>query len=186
MKNNQILDITHRLIKSYINEKDIVIDMTMGNGYDTLFLACISKFVYAFDIQDEALRQTQKRLDQHQITNVKLIKDTHENILKYVHHFKYVVYNLGYLPKGDKTITTLKKSTLNSLNTVLEHIDDDGIIFIMVYEGHKEGYEESIALDKHLKNLSTKDYLITKTYLPYQKNNPPYLLIINKKELNKN
>lgn len=182
MKNKQILEITHHLIKAYIHKTDVVVDMTMGNGHDTLFLAELSDFVYAFDKQQEALVQTKKRLDQHHIKHVKLIKDTHENILNYVSNFKYVIYNLGYLPLSDKTVTTHKESTINSLKIVLEHIDDDGIIFMVVYPGHQEGYEESTALDTYLKTLSQHEVKITKTYLPYQDNLPPYLITIYKQK----
>ncbi len=60
MKNTHIIDIAHHLMRAYISKDDIVVDMTMGNGHDTLFLAQISQFVYAFDIQKQALETTQK------------------------------------------------------------------------------------------------------------------------------
>lgn len=37
MKNTHIIDIAHHLMRAYISKNDIVVDMTMGNGYDTLF-----------------------------------------------------------------------------------------------------------------------------------------------------
>lgn len=180
MKNSQILDITHRLIKSYITDDDVAVDMTMGNGYDMLFLAQNSKFVYGFDIQKPALENTLNLLKKHNINNTKCILDSHENILKYVTYFKYVIYNLGYLPNGDKTITTYYQSTLDSLALVLDHIDDQGIVFLMVYPGHLEGSKESIYLDKYLETLNPHAFKIVKTYLPYQNNKPPYLLTIYK------
>lgn len=180
MKNSQILDIAHLLIKADLTKDDICIDMTMGNGYDTLFLAQNSKFVYAFDIQKQAIFQTENLLKKHGVTNVKCILDSHENILNYVKDFKAVIYNLGYMPSGDKTITTTYQSTLKSLNIVLEHLDEEGMVNIVVYLGHKEGEDESKYLDAYLKSLNPYQFKILKTYLPYQDNKPPYLITIYK------
>ena len=184
MKNTHIIDIAHHLMAAYITEDDIVVDMTMGNGHDTLFLAQISQFVYAFDIQKQALNTTQKRLEEHQIRNVKLILDSHENIKKYVDKYKYVIYNLGYLPNGDKTITTSSTSTLNSLKIVMEELLEGGIIFMVIYPGHDEGKIESTDLEACFKTIDHRYFKVVKTNLPYQHLNPPYLVMIYKKELN--
>ena len=45
------LELAHDFLAEIINKEDIVVDATMGNGYDTLFLARLAKQVYAFDIQ---------------------------------------------------------------------------------------------------------------------------------------
>jgi len=184
MKNTHIIDIAHHLMRSYITKDDVVIDMTMGNGHDTLFLAQISKFVYAFDIQNQALESTQKRLDTNEIKNVNLILDSHEFIDKYTSDYKYVVYNLGYLPHGDKSITTLETSTLNSLKKVMRDMTVGGIVFMVIYPGHEEGKKESDQLENFFKTIDHRDYKVVKTHLPYQHLNPPYLVMIYKKERN--
>lgn len=184
MSNHQILDMAHLQMKNYITKNDIVIDMTMGNGYDTLFLAGLAKYVYAFDIQKIAIDATNKSLIENGFSNYKLILDNHINILSYVKNFKYVIYNLGYLPHGDKTITTTTESTILSLETTLSHLDCQGIVFMMVYPAHKEGKNESVAIDQYLKNLNQDQFKVLKTSLPYQEHIPPYLLTIYKKELN--
>lgn len=184
MKNTHIIDITHHLMRSYITKDDIVVDMTMGNGHDTLFLAQLSKFVYAFDIQKQALESTQKKLDSNEIINVKLILDSHEFIDKYTTSYKYVVYNLGYLPNGDKNITTLESSTLNSLKKVMHDMNEGGIVFMVIYPGHEEGKKESDQLENFFKTIDHRFYKVVKTHLPYQHLNPPYLVMIYKKELN--
>ncbi|BCR36422.1 tRNA (mnm(5)s(2)U34)-methyltransferase [Mariniplasma anaerobium] len=183
MRDHQLLDIAHVYMKHYITDQDIVIDMTMGNGYDTLFLAGISKFVYAFDIQEIALEHTKKRMEESGLQNYKLILANHNNVLTHVKAFKYVVYNLGYLPNGNKEITTKKNTTVKSLTKVLKHLQDNGMVFMVVYKGHNEGYEESKAIHLFLSTLDQNQYKVLKTYLPYQENRPPYLLCIYKKEL---
>ena len=182
MRNSHILDIAHTLINASIHKDDVVIDMTMGNGYDTLFLANLSNHVYSFDIQKQALINTKSLLKKHGITHVHLVHDSHEHVLSYVDQFKYVVYNLGYLPHGDKTITTRKESTIESLKIVMKHLEVSGIIWMVIYPGHPLGYEESIAIEKYLETITPENYKVVKTYLPYQNNFPPYLITIHKQK----
>ena len=51
------LEMAHDFLSQVITPEDIVVDATMGNGYDTLFLAKLAKQVYAFDIQEQALEK---------------------------------------------------------------------------------------------------------------------------------
>ena len=59
MNNNTFV---HKYIKGLINKDDETVDMTMGNGFDTLFLANISKYVYSFDINKQALENTYEKV----------------------------------------------------------------------------------------------------------------------------
>ena len=180
MKNNQIHEISHLFMNHYIKSHEIVIDMTMGNGLDTLHLSKLAKHVYAFDIQEKALVETKKVLELNQIKNVTLIKDSHANFLTYVKDFHYVVFNLGYLPKGDKNITTTKEDTIKALDLVLNRLPKLGCVQLMVYRGHPNGMEEASELDNYLKTLSKHDFKIVITSLPYQDNSPPYIIWIQK------
>ena len=49
------------------------------------------------------------------------------------------MYNLGFLPGGNKEITTLAKTTMKSIEDGLELLDSNGIMTIAVYRGHAEG-----------------------------------------------
>ncbi|MDM5145034.1 Ribosomal RNA small subunit methyltransferase H [Lactococcus lactis] len=57
------LEMAHWMLKDIIKTNDVVVDATMGNGYDTQFLAELGANVYAFDVQEEALNATEKRLE---------------------------------------------------------------------------------------------------------------------------
>ncbi|BDE10904.1 class I SAM-dependent methyltransferase [Lactococcus cremoris] len=57
------IEMAHWMLKDIINVDDVVVDATMGNGYDTLFLAELGAKVYAFDVQEAALEATEKRLE---------------------------------------------------------------------------------------------------------------------------
>ena len=121
------IEFAHDVLINKISTQDIFVDMTMGNGNDTLFLCKIAKFVYAFDIQQIALDNTKKKLIDNNLSNYSLILDTHENIDLYIKEsVKGFIYNLGYLPTGDKNITTLYTSTINSLNKALLLLKEKG------------------------------------------------------------
>ena len=57
------LEMAHQFLAEVITKEDVVVDATMGNGHDTAFLAQLAGQVYAFDIQEQALVNTQERLD---------------------------------------------------------------------------------------------------------------------------
>ncbi|MEE0122684.1 MAG: class I SAM-dependent methyltransferase, partial [Streptococcus salivarius] len=77
------LELAHRFLAEVIVPGDLVVDATMGQGYDTVFLAGLKADVVAFDVQALALAMTEKRLEQAQLT-AKLILDGHENVGQYI------------------------------------------------------------------------------------------------------
>lgn len=180
MKNNLILDTAHDLLKNLITKSDVIIDATMGNGYDTIFLASLAKHVYAFDIQEQAFIETKKKVESRQLSNVSLILDSHEHFNLYVPSFKGAVFNLGYLPNGDKSITTKKETTIGTIELMLSYLSDGGFIEIVVYPGHPEGLLESEALTSFLPKLNPTFYKVLKIQLPFQNNQPPYIYMIHK------
>ncbi len=180
MKKNDIIHLAHIILNAHISKEDIVVDATMGNGHDTVFLAKLAKHVFAFDIQKQALDNTMKLLEAHQLSNVTLFHETHEHIVGLVSDFKGVVFNLGYLPNGDHSITTKKETTLKTLDMLLSVLRPTHFILIVVYPGHQEGYEESLAIDDYLKSVDSASFSIIRSDLPYQDHRPPYLLFIQK------
>ena len=79
--NRSILNMVKKICNENVNKSDIVVDMTVGNGNDTLFLSGISKMVYGFDIQDEAINNTKRLLTQENVNNYKLFKESHDKIM---------------------------------------------------------------------------------------------------------
>lgn len=60
-----ILSFAHKLIEERVRPGDAVVDATVGNGVDTLFLARLVGLhgrVYGFDIQQQALDNAAARL----------------------------------------------------------------------------------------------------------------------------
>ncbi|MFP4187176.1 MAG: tRNA (mnm(5)s(2)U34)-methyltransferase [Acholeplasmataceae bacterium] len=182
MKPRSMTLLSHLLLADLVKKKDVIVDATMGNGHDTLFLARICSYVYAFDIQDEALRRTRTLLDEHGITNVELIKDSHSRIPDYVQDFQGVIFNLGYLPKGSRELTTRSKTTIRALDRLLP-LSDTGFILIVCYPGHSEGKRETEAVGRWLSDLDPRIYQVTTIHHPYQPNDPPLIhLVIGKKK----
>lgn len=184
-----VLELSRNIIECYIKEGMIVVDCTMGNGNDTLLLS--KKVgdrgsVTSFDIQKLALDNTLLKLQQKQLSNrVNLILDGHENIDKYIDgKVDFIIYNLGYLPKGDKSITTNFKTTIKSVEKSLNIINENGIILLIVYPGHENGLLEKEKLDEYFNTIDQKKYNILKSEFINQVNNPPILYSIEKSNNN--
>ncbi len=82
---------------------------------------------------------------------------------------------MGYLPGGDKSITTNYQSTIKAIDNALKLLNNKGMILITVYPGHKAGFEEHKAIENYLKKL--KNYQIN-YYHNTRKKGAPYLIKI--------
>lgn len=139
--------------QGHLQPSDLAIDATCGNGHDTLFLADLCSVV-ALDIQEAALQNTRALLEQHNKQAV-LHLASHAKIdqIPLPSPPKLIVYNLGYLPRGDKTITTTLESTLESVNKGLSLLAPGGALSITCYPGHDEGMREEKGLEKWIDGL---------------------------------
>ena len=173
------------LVKIIIDrKKDIKVaaDMTVGAGNDSLYILENTKVerLYGFDIQKEAKKNTEALIGNRD--DFKFILDSHANIDKYIREeIDLAIYNLGYLPRGDKNITTKEASTLESLEKILNLLAKNGKVLITVYPGHEEGFLESQSLEKYLGNLDQKDFVVLELSYKNQKNMPPYVYMVGKK-----
>lgn len=176
------LEMAHDFLAEVISKEDIVVDATMGNGYDTLFLAQLAKEVYAFDIQEQALKHTQERLQEAGISNAQLILQGHETVDQFVTETKAAIFNLGYLPSADKSIITKPQTTLEALDKLCHLLIRGGRIALMIYYGHEGGDIEKDAVLDFVRQLPQKEYTVTIYRTLNQVNNPPFLLMIEKLE----
>lgn len=185
MKIEPALKYSHTILSQIILPNDTVIDATVGNGIDTEFLARTVKqngHVYGFDIQEQAIKFTTKRLtDQHLDHQVTLIKDSHENIQKYIQEpIKAAIFNLGYLPGGDKNIITQPPKTITAIKNCLKLLEKNGMVVIVIYYGHAGGNDEKEALIKWTSQLNQKQYAVLQYQFINQIHCPPILLAIQK------
>ena len=170
---NNPVKLSHYLIENRVENNIRACDMTAGNGKDSKFILDKKnpKILYAFD--------SQKLIGQRE--NFKFILDDHKNIEKYIEEkIDLFIYNLGFLPKGDKSITTNYKSVIKSLESALNLLNENGLILITFYPGHEAGKNEAFYVGNFLKNLDQKNFQIIKYDFFNQINNPPFLISIRK------
>lgn len=180
-----LLTIEKQFIEPHVKSGGVVVDFTMGNGHDTKWLSEAvgeNGKVYAFDIQEQALISTRKLLsDSGCPDNYELILDSHANVKKYVSEpICAGMFNLGYLPGGDKSITTLRPSTLEAVKAGIELLDSDGGLLIAVYPGHEEGTLEGQMLTDYLSQLSRFQICVSKFQIINSKTSPFFFLIEKK------
>lgn len=174
---NDISELSHHIIKNYCKSFDVAIDATLGNGHDCYFLKNNFRKVYAFDIQEIAVGQYGDKNE-----DVICICDCHSKIDTYVHeNIDCIMYNLGYLPGGDKSVTTTYETTLKSLEVALEKLNSGGIISIAIYHGHNAGSIEKDFILSFLKNLNSKTYGVMTHNFYNRSEKAPILAIIEKR-----
>jgi len=182
------LDVTHFILSKHVRKGDTVIDATCGNGNDAQHLANLALThdtgnLHCIDIQLDAINSTKKRLHVHpQSSRIVYHHGSHDNLPSCSP--STIVYNLGYLPGGDKSLTTMVESTFSSFEKALEMLRPGGALFITFYPGHPEGIKEleyaehwhpkiesagfKIFLYKHLSDRFSPQLWIIKK--PFQKN----------------
>ena len=147
-------------ILEHLREGEVAVDFTMGNGNDTLFLSKAvgeSGRVYAFDIQEEALKSTREYLKANSAPeNYTLICASHHRLREFVNEpIKAGMFNLGYLPRScKKAITTMRETTMKAVEAAIDILLPDGVLIIAIYPGHEEGALEGDMLRKYFETTS--------------------------------
>ena len=151
-----LTQIAQQRISEVIKPGDIVVDATVGNGFDTHFLAQQVKEtgrVFGFDLQEQAIQSTQKRLTEAGLQNVVLVQQSHAEVQRYVvQPVTAAMFNLGYLPRSDHSIVTCAETTLPALDQIIKKLVNGGMITILAYRGHDGGPEEAYAVECWLQN----------------------------------
>lgn len=182
------LAFSHQLLREAVAPGDSVIDGTVGNGHDTLLLTQLVGpvgRVYGFDIQEPAIQATNHLLVQHGVapTTVKLYQKSHAEIDKILPTDKLIsaaIFNLGYLPGGNKTIITKPASSLVAIKACLKHLKKFGLVIVVVYYGHPGGMVEKQAILDFCQKLPQKRYSVLNYGFINQVHEPPFVLAIQK------
>lgn len=181
----KITDLVHWILPAYVKSGDCVVDATLGNGLDTLFLrkqVGDHGKVYAFDIQARAIDRAKATIPLEIQSNICFLLDDHKNIDKYLDtKVQAFVFNLGYLPSSDHDIKTSWDSTEQALNHALELLDTNGVISVAVYLSHDEGMEYR-NLRKWMKGLNPKKNKVIEIDPVNQREDSPKLFICQKME----
>lgn len=181
-----IVPFAHSLLRQALQAGDQALDATAGNGHDTVLLAQLvgdSGHVHAFDIQPAALQATRQRLHDAQLASrVTLVNDSHANIRQHVAPgLKAAIFNLGYLPGGDKSLATHADSTVQALDAALALLQPGGVLVVVVYPGHAGGEAERMAVEDWFAALNPTEALAARYQLVNQPHAPPLVLALEKR-----
>lgn len=174
----QITEYCHRFLEMYIEQGDVCVDATAGNGNDTEFLCRLAGNtgkVYAFDIQQEAVAHTAERLKRLGLgSRACVIRDGHEKMGEYVKEdVSAIVFNLGYLPGGDHRISTKAETSILAVEEGMKLLKVEGVMSLCIYSGKDSGYEEKEAVLTYLKGVDPRKWLVIVHQFYNRENDPP-------------
>lgn len=176
----------HCLQEQFVQPGDQVVDATLGHGHDSQKLLSLigpSGYLYGFDIQEEAIVSTRQRLSALGYVHFELFHTSHVHIKDRVPvQVDHVVFNLGYLPGADKSITTSVDATLEALTSAFERLKVKGMIWLTIYPGHASGQEEARRLGQVLPRVDQRVADVLQLSFINQRNHPPYTCVIQKKK----
>jgi 16S rRNA C1402 N4-methylase RsmH len=187
-----ILDFAHTLAAAGLEPGGLAIDATAGNGHDTLFLVQEvgpGGRVIGFDVQPDALTATRERVRSRApdaSDRLRLVHAGHETMTSHVGEDALgavgaIMFNLGYLPGGDHSVTTEPATTRRALAASLELLRPGGVITIVTYPGHEGGEAEAKAVADWTASLPEDDVLALSYRFPNQTGDPPRLYAVEKR-----
>ena len=177
--------LAHFFLRERVRAGDLVVDATCGNGLDTVLLAELvgeTGRVLAFDLQESAIEKTSERLKEAGLDErVELVLSGHERISGFLSEpARAFVFNLGYLPTGDRRIKTTPGSTLSALGQARELLQPSGLILISVYTGHDGGEEEWEAVKGWCEALPPHEFNVWQSRQLNRGETAPFLVVVEK------
>lgn len=172
------------LLKTFLKDKKILVDMTCGNGYDSLRIlknAPNYEKLYLYDIQIKAIENTRSLLESYAYKNCIYLNKSHDDLSDIRENIDFAIYNLGYLPGADKNLVTRLDTTMSSIKKILARLNYGAIIMITTYPGHEEGSLEDSKIYDYLKSLDQKIFNVIKLEFINQKNKPCKTYILEKR-----
>ncbi len=194
----RIVNWGQELLAEVVRPGDLVVDLTVGTGQDTLFLSQLVGLrgqVVGFDIQWPALLEAETRLTErgvetrlHRDTNsplsgragADLVLLSHSEISTVVSSSpKAIIANLGYLPGGDKTIITQPDTTVAALEQSCRLRAVGGRMSVVIYPGHPGGAEEGLAVANFFSELRDGDFHVLQMKVSNRQQSP-FLFVAEK------
>lgn len=167
----RIVPYAQNLLAEVLSPGDLAVDLTAGNGNDTLFLhrqVTASGQVVAFDITAAALDTTAARLERNGASlrrisqpheplatrGVTLVAAGHEHCGDYLATpVQAAIANLGYLPGSDRRTPTRSDTSLAALERIAAQLAPGGRLAVVAYPGHAEGESETAAVEDWFQRL---------------------------------
>ena len=187
---NNAVQFQHLIWDRILEEAKVIVDATCGNGHDLLYLAERAQsgaHIYAIDIQEQAIRNTQVLLDTAKIKEdvaISYLQGSHDHALaQWIEEeaIDLVVFNLGYLPGADHSLMTHADQTLEAVASALPKLSKQGMITLVAYPGTPQGMAEKEALHNYLASLPQKEFNVCHWTPMNQINQPPVIYMIQKR-----
>ena len=183
---------SHLLLAPRLRAGDIVVDATAGNGHDALFLAKAvlpRGHVFVFDLQAAAIESTRERFAGAGFASeqgLTLIHAGHEEMAgriptEFHGRIKAIMFNLGFLPGGDKNVITRTGTTMSALAQATALIAEDGILTVVAYPGHDGGDEEGSAIERWMATLSSTEFEVQKLAFLNFRPTTPFVMWLRKR-----
>ncbi len=177
--------LSHFFLRERVRPGDRVADATCGNGHDTLLLARLvgpAGKVWAFDVQAGALAETRALLfEEGCLDQVEMVGAGHERLAEFVGEpLRAAVFNLGYLPGGDKQLVTRPENTVTALAQAADILLPGGIITVCIYPGHPGGVEEGEAVEQWGAALDPRQFNVWRSGQLNRPETAPYLTVVEK------
>lgn len=185
----QLTDIAHDYVAAAVHPGDHVVDATVGNGHDTVFLADLvgpQGRVFGFDVQALAIQRTGRLLEDAAISHVELIHASHAEMAAHVPsesngELSAVMFNLGYMPGSDKSIITQPDSTRFAIQAALGLLRAGGIVTVMAYPAHHGGQLELDAVEALIADLPPSQFQLIRE--PQPRPTAPHLFVVQQRSI---
>lgn len=175
----------HLLLQQFLKDGDVAVDATCGNGKDTIVMSSLvgeNGHIWGFDIQQAAIERTRVRLNEagleHRVT---LLNASHHKIEEHVSApARAVIFNLGWLPGGEKTVITQISTTIPALEASLRILIQAGILAITCYPGHDGGDSETEEVVNWASSLPPKNFHVWRMGQMNVSESAPFCIVIQK------
>lgn len=176
------LSMVHEFLQRTVRPGALCIDATAGKGRDTALLCRLAGQtgrVLAFDIQEDAVRQTRNLLAQEGL-QAEVFLDSHSNMEHYAAPgtVDCIVFNFGRLPGGNPQIFTQADSSVQAIDAGLRLLRPGGVMAIALYYGKENGYEEKEAVLKHLETIDDRMFSVLCCQWSNRRSDPPMPIFI--------
>lgn len=171
------LAMVHAFLRKEVRPGAVCIDATAGKGRDTALLCRLAGEtgrVLAFDIQEEAVAQTQALLASEGL-RAEVLLDSHAHMGRYLppESVDCIVFNFGRLPGGDPKIFTQADTSVEAIRVGLELLRPGGVLAIALYYGGENGYEERDRILQYLEGVDQRCFSVLACRWTNRRGDPP-------------
>ncbi len=179
-------ELARKLVAERVLDGATAVDATVGNGVDLVFLSgCVGPNgrVIGFDLQPEAIERSRVRWSEAEVQcALELHAVGHERMAEFVEgEIAAAMFNLGWLPGGDKSVVTRQETTVAALELVAARLRRGGVVTVVCYPGHEGGAAEAAQVSAWAEGLEQETFSAVRYGFLNQRNAPPFLVAVERR-----